>query len=115
MRSMPSGQAGHVSPRRANDSGLVYDIQPNDYILYLCGLGYTNQQVSSIVGRKVVCWKVGSIAKPQLSCPSFAVTLEEFTSQTYTRTVTNVGTANSTYVVEVDTPNEVNYDRSGVH
>ncbi|KAG9149282.1 hypothetical protein Leryth_003250 [Lithospermum erythrorhizon] len=32
--------AGHVNPPKANDPGLVYDIQPEDYIPYLCGLGY---------------------------------------------------------------------------
>ncbi|KAE8055201.1 hypothetical protein FH972_012059 [Carpinus fangiana] len=47
--------AGHVNPSKANNPGLVYDIQPDDYIPYLCG------------------------------------------SQAYTRTVTNVGRANSTY------------------
>ncbi|KAF2298925.1 hypothetical protein GH714_029156 [Hevea brasiliensis] len=28
--------AGHVNPSRANDPGLIYDIQPDDYIPYLC-------------------------------------------------------------------------------
>ncbi|XVF13249.1 hypothetical protein REPUB_Repub08aG0192300 [Reevesia pubescens] len=31
--------AGHVNLSKANDPGLVYDIQPGDYIPYLCGLG----------------------------------------------------------------------------
>lgn len=38
--------AGHVNPSKANDPGLVYDIQPDDYIPYLCGLGYKGDEVS---------------------------------------------------------------------
>ncbi|KAL0312707.1 UNVERIFIED_CONTAM: Subtilisin-like protease SBT1.2 [Sesamum radiatum] len=68
--------AGHVNPSRANDPGLVYDIQPNDYIPYLCGLEYTDREVV-LFGARV---------------------------QTYTRTVTNVGEANSSYVVEISPP-----------
>ncbi|CAN0841401.1 Subtilisin-like protease 1 [Linum grandiflorum] len=33
--------AGHVNPPKALSAGLVYDIQPDDYIGYLCGLGYS--------------------------------------------------------------------------
>ncbi|KAK6797349.1 hypothetical protein RDI58_005051 [Solanum bulbocastanum] len=32
--------AGHVNPLRASDPGLIYDIQPEDYVPYLCGLNY---------------------------------------------------------------------------
>ncbi|KAM1146016.1 hypothetical protein ACFX2I_037906 [Malus domestica] len=38
--------AGHVNPSKANDPGLVYDIQPDDYIPYLCGLGNKDDEVS---------------------------------------------------------------------
>nr|GFC15810.1 subtilisin-like protease SBT1.2 [Tanacetum cinerariifolium] len=40
--------AGHVNPPKANDPGLVFDIKPDDYILYLCGLGYTTKQIRMI-------------------------------------------------------------------
>lgn len=43
--------AGHVNPLRANDPGLIYDIQPNDYIPYLCGL-YPSRAVSLIFYKK---------------------------------------------------------------
>ncbi|PHU05195.1 hypothetical protein BC332_26017 [Capsicum chinense] len=39
--------SGHVNPSRATDPGLIYDIQPEDYIPYLCGLNYTDDQLSS--------------------------------------------------------------------
>lgn len=45
--------AGHVNPTRANDPGLVYDIQPDDYIPYLCGLGYKDEEVGILVHRKI--------------------------------------------------------------
>ncbi|KAM7491306.1 hypothetical protein LguiA_034227 [Lonicera macranthoides] len=99
--------AGHVIPSRAYDPGLVYDIQPNDYIPYLCGLGYTNQQVSKIIRHAVSCSNVSKIPEAQLNYPSFSLKLTSG-SQTYTRTVTNVGPANSSYTVRVYVASQVN-------
>ncbi|KAL7149908.1 hypothetical protein ABFS83_05G072400 [Erythranthe nasuta] len=95
--------SGHVNPTRANDPGLVYDISPDDYIPYLCGLNYTNQEVGIIVGRKVDCAKVKSIPEAQLNYPSFSIVLTGPTNQffTTTRTLTNVGKPNSSYHVEI--------------
>ncbi|XP_006358145.2 subtilisin-like protease SBT1.7 [Solanum tuberosum] len=90
--------SGNVNPSRASDPGLIYDIHPEDYVPYLCGLKYTDQQVSSIVRRKVHC--TSSIAEAELNYPSFSISSKSG-AQTYTRTVTNVGEANSTYTVEV--------------
>ncbi|WMV52156.1 hypothetical protein MTR67_045541 [Solanum verrucosum] len=90
--------SGHVNPSRANDPGLVYDIQPKDYIPYLCGLNYTDDQVSIIVKKKVHC--TTSIPQSELNYPSFSIP-KESSAQTYTRTVTNVGEASSAYTVEV--------------
>ncbi|CDP09941.1 unnamed protein product [Coffea canephora] len=66
--------AGQVNASRALDPGLVYDIQPNDYIPYLSQLNY----------------------------PSFAIQLPQNTTQTYSRIVTNVGIAVSSYHVEIE-------------
>ncbi|XP_057762272.1 subtilisin-like protease [Arachis stenosperma] len=95
--------AGHVNPNRANDPGLVYDIHPDDYIPYLCGLSYTDREIGILVQRKVVCANVKVIAEAQLNYPSFSIILGS-TSQYYTRTLTNVGPANSTYSVDIDVP-----------
>ncbi|KAL3814065.1 hypothetical protein ACJIZ3_015333 [Penstemon smallii] len=76
--------AGHVNPSRASDPGLIYDLQPQDYIPYLCGLNYTDQQVGSILRRRVNCSEESSI--PQ------------------TETATNVGELNSSYTVEIAPP-----------
>ncbi|XP_059442023.1 subtilisin-like protease 4 [Corylus avellana] len=97
--------AGHVNPTRANDPGLVYDIQPDDYIPYLCGLGYKDNEVGILAHRKIKCSEISSIPKGELNYPSFSVTLGP--SQTFTRTVTNVGEANSSYTVTVAAPEGV--------
>ncbi|XP_059308260.1 subtilisin-like protease [Lycium ferocissimum] len=95
--------AGHVNPSRANDPGLIYDTKFKDYLPYLCGLNYTNREVENLLQRKVDCSEVKSIPEAQLNYPSFSITLGE-NSQTYTRTVTNVGEAKSSYSVEIVSP-----------
>ncbi|EYU28963.1 hypothetical protein MIMGU_mgv1a023216mg [Erythranthe guttata] len=99
--------SGHVNPSLANDPRLVYDIMPDDYIPYLCGLNYTNQEVGIIVGSKVDCSKEKSIPEAQLNYPSFSIIFGS-TPQTYTRTLANVGKANSSYDVEIVSPDGVN-------
>ncbi|KAK6781451.1 hypothetical protein RDI58_019247 [Solanum bulbocastanum] len=95
--------AGHVNPSRANDPGLIYDTEFKDYLPYLCGLNYTNRQVGNLLQRKVDCKEVKRIPEAQLNYPSFSIALGEI-SQTYTRTVTNVGEAKSSYSVEIASP-----------
>ncbi|XP_006446945.2 subtilisin-like protease SBT1.7 [Citrus clementina] len=98
--------AGHVNPSKANDPGLIYDIQPDDYIPYLCGLNYTDQQVQGIVGGDVQCSKMSSIAEAELNYPSFSIRLGS-SPQTYNRTVTNVGPANLSYTSQIVAPEGV--------
>lgn len=52
--------AGHISPLKAMDPGLVYDMKPVDYIIYLCGIGYTDDQIGRIVSLSAV--------NPQVNC-----------------------------------------------
>lgn len=100
--------AGHVNPSKALDPGLVYDIPTRDYISYLCFL-YTEKQVAVIVNRKINCHKskYKSVPEAQLNYPSFAVQLG-YTSQKYSRTLTNVGDANSSYYVQIESVPGVN-------
>lgn len=95
--------AGHVNPERASDPGLVYDVQPEDYVPYLCGLGYSDREIGIVVQRKVRCSGVKSIPQAQLNYPSFSIILGS-DSQFYSRTLTNVGPAKSTYTVKLDVP-----------
>ncbi|CAN0841603.1 Subtilisin-like protease 3 [Linum grandiflorum] len=92
--------SGHVNPTKADDPGFVYDLQPEEYIPYLCGLGYTDTSIETIVQCKVKCSKNSSIPEAQLNYPSFSITMSS-APQTYTRTVTNVGPANSLYKSEI--------------
>ncbi|XP_061348213.1 subtilisin-like protease 4 [Gastrolobium bilobum] len=97
--------SGHVNPSRANDPGLVYDIQPDDYIPYLCGLGYSDREVGIFARRAIKCSQTSIIPEGELNYPSFSVVLGS--SQTFTRTVTNVGDIYSSYVVIVTAPEGV--------
>lgn len=45
--------AGHINPSRALDPGLVYDIEPQDYVIHLCSLGYTKSEMFAITHRYV--------------------------------------------------------------
>ncbi|CAN0841384.1 Subtilisin-like protease 1, partial [Linum grandiflorum] len=98
--------AGHVNPPKALEPGLIYDIQPDDYIAYICSLGYTDTQVRMIVQRKVKCSDESSKFKAQLNYPTFSISLTAI-PQTHTRTVTNVGKPNSTYTSKVFPPEGV--------
>ncbi|KAF3647707.1 putative subtilisin-like protease-like [Capsicum annuum] len=97
---------GHVNPSRATDPGLIYDTPFEDYEPYFCGLNYTNQQIRKFLQREVNCLEVKSIPEAQLNYPSFSIRLES-TPQTYTRIVTNIGDAISSYKVEIASPKGV--------
>ncbi|EPS72428.1 serine protease, partial [Genlisea aurea] len=88
--------SGHVNIARASNPGLIYDIQPDDYLPYLCGLNYTDQQVGIIANRAVNCSNISSIPEAELNYPSFSVFVGD-ESLTFNRTVTNVGEANEVY------------------
>ncbi|VVA23486.1 PREDICTED: subtilisin [Prunus dulcis] len=99
--------AGHVNPSKANDPGLIYDTKPEDYIPYLCGLNYTDEQIQVITQQRVNCSQVEAIPEAQLNYPSFSIIVgssEDSKSQYYTRTVKNVGPANSTYNLDLFVP-----------
>jgi hypothetical protein len=97
--------AGHVNPERAREPGLVYDISTEDYVNYLCSLNYSSSEIGMLTKTPVSCPK--QIPKPgDLNYPSFSVVFFSSgkASATFTRKVTNVGSDNSTYSVEVVEP-----------
>lgn len=55
--------------------------------------------------RKIKCSEISSIPEGELNYPSFSVALGP--SQTFTRTLTNVGEATSSYAVTVAAPEGV--------
>ncbi|XP_076956798.1 subtilisin-like protease [Bidens hawaiensis] len=97
--------SGHVNPPKAHEPGFVFDIQPDDYIPYLCGLGYTPKQIEIIVKKKCNCSK--SITEAELNYPSFVVSLKRGGSKTYSRTVTNVGLPEAYTVKDTSVPEGV--------
>ncbi|XP_027085746.1 subtilisin-like protease [Coffea arabica] len=98
---------GHVNPSKATNPGLIYDIDPKDYIPYLCGLNYTNREIGILLKRKVNCAVELRMPEAQLNYPSFSIIFGS-PVQRYTRTVTNVDEANSTYTVKIIPPAGVN-------
>lgn len=99
--------AGHVHPSRANDPGLVYDIQSEDYTRYLCGLGYTDKEVSAVTRHPVECSSVDVMTAEELNYPSISVTMPSNAEKTITRTVKNVAGADSIYSVQIHAPEGV--------
>ncbi|CAN8246596.1 unnamed protein product [Cochlearia groenlandica] len=93
---------GLVNPEKAAKPGLVYDLKLEDYILYLCSVGYNEASISGLVGKITVC----SNPKPSVldfNLPSITIpNLKEEVN--LTRTVTNVGPLDSVYKVTVEPP-----------
>ncbi|KAJ3695309.1 hypothetical protein LUZ60_000686 [Juncus effusus] len=98
--------AGHVDAEKALDPGLIYDIKPEDYIQYLCGLGYNDSAISQIIfpAPSIKCAKVKAISQEQLNYPSISVYHQVNGTTVIYRTVTNVGEAKSTYKSIVNVP-----------
>lgn len=97
--------AGHINPSRATDPGLIYDLKPDDFIPYLCGLKYNDTEMEIVTGTKVNCSQVTAIPEAELNYPSFSVALgSPTTTVTYTRKVTNVGHLISSYKSFVTNP-----------
>ncbi|GAB2294068.1 hypothetical protein Dimus_028285 [Dionaea muscipula] len=94
--------AGHISPVKALDPGLVYDIDAQDYFEFLC----TQKQLSALqlrVFSNRTCHK--TLASPgDLNYPALSVVFPQdkaVTALSLHRTVTNVGRPTSSYGVRV--------------
>ncbi|KAG0495322.1 hypothetical protein HPP92_000013 [Vanilla planifolia] len=106
--------SGMVNPLAANDPGLIYDIKPHDYIRYLCGSWlFSDNDVSAIVRGNISCSTVRGIEPKDLNYPSIGVILSSISPKvTVTRTVTNVGDADSVYKLYFNDPKGVRIDVS---
>lgn len=94
--------SGHLNPEDAVDPGLVYDASEADYIDFLCKQGYNSTLLGLITGdNSTTCSSSGLGRGWNLNYPSFAVAVEDGQGiyATFNRTVTNVGSANSTYTL----------------
>ncbi|XBH86328.1 hypothetical protein VPH35_074014 [Triticum aestivum] len=94
--------AGHVNPALAVDPGLVYDIEPADYVTHHCTLGYTQREVFKIMHSAINCSELlHENPRFTLNYPSIAVAFKDGggkTSAVLRRMVTNVGAPNSVRV-----------------
>ncbi|CAL9232339.1 unnamed protein product [Arabidopsis halleri] len=93
---------GLVNPEKAAKPGLVYDLGLEDYVLYMCSVGYNETSISQLVGKGTVC----SNPKPSVldfNLPS--ITIPNIKEEvTLTRTLTNVGPVESVYKVVIEPP-----------
>ncbi|XP_072966743.1 subtilisin-like protease [Typha angustifolia] len=100
--------AKQVNPSAPFVSGLVYDIQYDDYIRYLCGMGnYSSIKIIRITKRTINCLHFRKIIVEQLNCLSISVSLDSIQEKIIYRKVTNVGEAKSAYTVQVVKPDGV--------
>ncbi|KAM5551589.1 hypothetical protein ABKV19_026437 [Rosa sericea] len=99
--------AGLINPSRAPYPGLVYDLDEQDYIDFLCSQGYSGKLLQAITGNKTSCSsKSNNGTANDLNYPSFALSIKDpkFVNGVFHRIVTNVGSLNSTYRVKVVAP-----------
>ncbi|KDP25529.1 hypothetical protein JCGZ_20685 [Jatropha curcas] len=102
--------SGHINPLQAVDPGLAYDASEADYINFLCKQGYNTTTLRLITGDNSTVCKTSKLGRAwDLNYPTFAVAVEDRQpiQGVFTRTVTNVGSPNSTYTVSVYMPHPV--------
>ncbi|XP_077236864.1 subtilisin-like protease SBT4.13 [Tasmannia lanceolata] len=101
--------AGNIDPVKAVDPGLVYDASKDDYIQMLCAQGYTTQKVRLISGDNSSCPSGTTLSVRDLNYPSMAVKVESGRpfEANFSRIVTNIGLANSTYKATVYAPSQL--------
>ncbi|MCI05990.1 subtilisin-like serine protease [Trifolium medium] len=92
--------SGNVNPQQAVDPGLVYDINKQDYVQMLCNYGYDADKIKRISGDNSSCQGASnrSLVK-DINYPALVIPIEpnKLLNVKINRTVTNVGSPNSTY------------------
>ncbi|XP_015967226.1 subtilisin-like protease SBT4.6 [Arachis duranensis] len=103
--------AGHVNPVKVIDPGLILDLSKDDYVNLLCDIGYDTATVRKISGDNSACSSSsGKSLLKDINYPSivYQVQLIQPFMVNFTRTVTNVGIANSTYKASVTKISNIN-------
>ncbi|KAE8718057.1 Cucumisin [Hibiscus syriacus] len=98
--------AGHINPAVAVRPGLIYDAGEIDFVNFLCGQGYNPKQLALLTASNSTCSEETKVPVWDLNYPSFALSTTPGNSVTrvFHRTVTNVGSAVSTYKAVVKAP-----------
>ncbi|XP_059662111.1 subtilisin-like protease SBT3.5 isoform X2 [Cornus florida] len=93
---------GHVNPNRAVNPGLIYNISTQDYIQFLCSMGYSNISITRLTKTTTNCMK-NNYFRLNLNLPSITIpNLKKIV--TVLRSVTNVGHTNSVYKAITQAP-----------
>lgn len=101
--------AGHINPNKALDPGLVYDAEIQDYVNLLCGLNFTQKNITVFTRSSSNNCSIPSL---DLNYPSFiaffnsrnsssSVDPESKIVKEFKRTVTNVGKGPTMYVASI--------------
>lgn len=100
--------SGHVDPNRALNPGLVYDIEMNNYVDFLCAIGYDSKRIAVFVKNPatVDCTAKKLPSPGDLNYPSFSVVFDsENGVVTYKRSVKSVcENVDAVYEVKVNAP-----------
>lgn len=96
---------GHVNPNKALNPGLIYNISKEEYIQFLCSIGYSTQSITRLTNNMTNCMEnknsILNLNLPSITIPNLIKTA------TVLRTVTNVGHVNSVYKALVQAPNGI--------
>ncbi|KAL4271207.1 hypothetical protein GQ457_13G020250 [Hibiscus cannabinus] len=94
---------GHINPNKALDPGLIYDLDTQDYINFLCGLGYKVTEMRAVLRRNQ--WNCTQ-NETDLNYPSFVAVFKEEPNSprvnNFSRVVTNVRDDQSIYHAVVE-------------
>ncbi|XP_026460996.1 subtilisin-like protease SBT4.6 [Papaver somniferum] len=101
--------SGQIDPVKALNPGLVYDAHADDYVQYLCGMGYDSSKVKLITNSTCPGGRTTPDQPRNLNYPSFGAHVEEGKkiNLKFTRTVTNVDTTSSTYKVKITSDDRI--------
>ncbi|MCL7027451.1 hypothetical protein MKW94_021990, partial [Papaver nudicaule] len=94
--------SGQIDPVKATNPGLVYETLADDYVLFLCSVGYDSSKVKLITNK--TCPRTTIPYRPyNFNYPSLGANMRSGVTFNidFKRTVTNVGTPNSTYKVKI--------------
>ncbi|XP_076925474.1 subtilisin-like protease SBT1.4 [Bidens hawaiensis] len=99
--------SGHVDPNRALNPGLIYDAGFDDYVAFLCAVGYDSYKIATFVKDPVDCSASKLNSPGDLNYPSFSVVFDSQNGGVvkYKRVVKNVGSdVDAVYKVSVSSP-----------
>lgn len=92
--------AGHIEPNGANDPGLVYDVDDDEYDAYACGLGSSAVDAERCAELEAsgLSFEGSALNQPSIGVARLANTM------TVTRRVTNVSDSSETFTADIEMP-----------